>query len=477
MTETANNTIVIPNFITDSVGGVWSISSPGSNGAQVCHNGVIDTSTANVTMLLYINSTVYHENTAGNFYRAPNWALVSDPRIIESPDGTIISGPGQTITDSIGEKWSLVASGNASVGNQIAVNGVIDSVTHLVVELVYKNHQIYQLASGGWWSKSKSTDSWKNASNPIPATPTPTTTSAPTPTTAPTPTIPTPTVPTISAPPPAASAGFNRLVFNDDFTSSSTIANNSSAQSGFNWYWVGVNSTSQYQVNTSMNAAAVNNGNNGGGSFASPFGGILTMNVCNNSFQDCFQTVPNNATSTSLGQSFQHAYFEAYMQFRYDGSATGGSWPGFWSWSVEGLVAGNTGQHIENPEVDFMEYSAPVGYGTTLHDWPANGGSAVTPPWANNAPIGNDGNLWPMDDNWHLYGCLWVSTGNGTGNVKFFRDNVQCKYSADPNGNGIATGVGSPLGQVILESRHMYLILGCGTGWTTNVDYVRVWQA
>src|SRR5690242_15653161 len=112
MTETANNTTISPNFITDSTNIQWGISPPGSQGAQVARNGVIDTSTLNVASLLYVNHTVYHQNTSGNFfvYKNPGWSQVSDPRVAESAQGTTVSTVGPAIINSSGEKWTLVQS-------------------------------------------------------------------------------------------------------------------------------------------------------------------------------------------------------------------------------------------------------------------------------------------------------------------------------------------------------------------------------
>jgi hypothetical protein len=59
MAESANGTTITSAFITDASGGFWNLGSPGANGAQVCHNGSIDTTTLNVVKLLYYNHLVY----------------------------------------------------------------------------------------------------------------------------------------------------------------------------------------------------------------------------------------------------------------------------------------------------------------------------------------------------------------------------------------------------------------------------------
>ena len=49
---------------TDIAGNVWGITTK----QQVSVNGVADTTTANVTVLTYVNSLIWQQNTAGNWY-------------------------------------------------------------------------------------------------------------------------------------------------------------------------------------------------------------------------------------------------------------------------------------------------------------------------------------------------------------------------------------------------------------------------
>ncbi|CAM6054508.1 unnamed protein product [Sphagnum tenellum] len=374
----------------------------------------------------------------------------------ESPDGTSVTTPGVLIyasnttgmaapAGSVLDTWTINAAG------KILRNGIVDPVTNAVTELVYSNHTVWQCtpangASGLWWYWTGEVagvgGAWVlDVAGPATGVVTPVT-----PVVAPVP------VNSPAVPPAAAAAGFTKLVFNDDFTTTTTIAPNSSVQTGYNWYWNTqvAFGASNYSVNTSQTAASLNNGNNGGGNNASPAGGILHLiGVTGNSGNTgVLNTVPTNSTT---GQMWQHAYFEAYIQTnaaQNNGSSANG-WPGFWSWSTH-----------PDPmtEIDFFEYWPPSGknanaYGS-LHEWPANVTASVSSNIAN-------------DSNWHTFGCLW--TGNGTtGQVAWYYDNVLV-------GNPVKVGAGTNF--PALETQFSYIALSAGNPWTLQCDWIRVWQA
>ena len=68
-----------------------------------------------------------------------------------------------------------------------------------------------------------------------------------------------------AVPGPAATAGFNTLVFEDDFTTNDTIAPTQSAASGYKWYWSFATVAPGWTVDTSATAANIANGGNSGG--------------------------------------------------------------------------------------------------------------------------------------------------------------------------------------------------------------------
>jgi hypothetical protein len=459
-----NNTTVSPSFITDSLGGVWSIAESSANGGQVCHNGVIDTTTSNVTLLLYNGNIVYQENASGTFYSysSTGWVQASDPRVVaESANGTTVTTVGPALIDSTGEKWTLVKSATASLGLQIAVNGVVDATTNNVTVLIYENHRVYQENSaGGWWYKANSANAWTATTNPVP-TPTPTATPKPTATATPKPTV---APGTIVPPPQAVAVGYTNLVFNDDFTSN-TIAPSYTTSSGYNWYWSFTNTNgSECTINTGATAASVSNGNSGGGSFASSAGGILTVNT--GAFPNAnILTLPGGSLNNGsaklppLGTGrWTHFYVEAYIQCKINGNistTTSNGWPAFWSWAAEGLKdwgLGSSSLNAPATEIDFLET-----YGSIFGDTPGSWGWAIYDHGISNSP--QETNSGPkLDNNWHKYGMLWTP-----GKLSFFFDDVAVGTASDSNNS--------------LESQSLFLILGTGNKWPLNVDYVRVWQA
>jgi hypothetical protein len=261
---------------------------------------------------------------------------------------------------------------------------------------------------------------------------------------------------TLTAPSQAAAAGFNALAFNDDFTTT-TITNSTTPQTGYLWFPAvsGQTSPANYEVMTSATAASIANGNSGGGSNASPSGGILDLKgAANMTYNAQFQTAPLGYTGSTTG-TYKHGYFEADIQFNINQSSSHG-WPSFWSWSQSGATGHNT-------EVDFMETGfnnqPPSGGGNnaawTVHD---PGGSTV---------VASGSLIRPVDSNWHTYGALWQGDGK-TGSLTFFLDNVQV-------GAPVSTGIGHTVPS-LETTPGLFLTLGTGPGINMNVDWVHVWQ-
>ncbi|OJW28913.1 MAG: hypothetical protein BGO51_16445 [Rhodospirillales bacterium 69-11] len=85
---------------------------------------------------------------------------------MSSPNNTIISRPGQSITDSNGNVWTIV-------GGRVAVNGVVDAGTSNVIEMAYENGTVWQKnADNLWWGKTSLGAAWYpptgTAIDPIP---------------------------------------------------------------------------------------------------------------------------------------------------------------------------------------------------------------------------------------------------------------------------------------------------------------------
>jgi hypothetical protein len=286
------------------------------------------------------------------------------------------------------------------------------------------------------------------------------------------------------APPVAVAAGFTQLVFADDFTSTTaTVTASNSATSGFNWYpgsptagtiTVGTAPSATWPAASPSNitlyplttAASIANGNSGGGTNASPNGGIMTLNAPNgnigNAIIGSMSVNTANASTTGPG-AFLHFYAEFYAQFNIASGFTSPSWPGLWSapiYDVDSLSS-----LPARTEIDFFEWHGDGGgsnnnWGSALHNWGAG---------VDSSPL-NSTNLSTFngDSNWHTYGVLWQSTGTGTGSVTFYFD------GAEVGGSVTATGTGSSFPNT--ELYPVFLLISGPTGVNWNIDWVRVWQ-
>jgi Glycosyl hydrolase family 26 len=148
--------------LCDAAGNTWSlVASQGSLGNQIAKNGSVDPITQQVTELAYVNGTLWQKAYdtwwaySGGGWTPPNGTPTSplDGALCsESPDRAVVMGPGSGLCDSAGVVWTLVAS--ASLGNQIARDGVVDLVTQQVTELAYVNGTVWQKAYNLWWAYS-----------------------------------------------------------------------------------------------------------------------------------------------------------------------------------------------------------------------------------------------------------------------------------------------------------------------------------
>jgi hypothetical protein len=264
-----------------------------------------------------------------------------------------------------------------------------------------------------------------------------------------------------TVPAQAASAGFNTAVLNDTFSSSSDYSSSqgTTAVSGANWYpyfWA-----TATKVSIASNVMTVTGGN--------------------------IATVPTYAvgtgTATTVPGSYFHGYFEASYKFSQTGSSStsAGVWPAFW---LYGVNAQSTASGSFNcPECDIFE-AYPLG-GTsfdpiqTLHNWlyPGNGGGDSETANTDDTNemtslVGSSESANPNDGAFHTYGCLWTSTGSGTGKVQFYYDNFLVSHSGTTSYN-VGAGTSFP-GQ---EQNAMSVILQASAGQPLQVQFVRVWQA
>lgn len=162
MTTASPSGSTIP--LIDASGTTWTINSAG----QVVKNGVADTTTNQVTQLLYFNSVVYQFSTVatyGGWYGWINskWTLqtgdprvpvvVTPPVVTPSASGTL-APPAASLTDSTLAVWTLS-------GGVVSKNGTPDKSTSQVTQILYFQGVVYQFSTvptfGGWygWIGSK----------------------------------------------------------------------------------------------------------------------------------------------------------------------------------------------------------------------------------------------------------------------------------------------------------------------------------
>ena len=271
----------------------------------------------------------------------------------------------------------------------------------------------------------------------------------------------------IPIPSPAFSHGFTNRVFFDDFTSINTIDINNTKSVGYNWYTNNSWTSASYPWVTLAPTSS---------SDISIADGVLRLANDASGIGECLNSaVQADNASGYIGTVFGGgAYFEARIS--YDSTLsklTSTGTPAFWTLAIEYLV----GNASEFAEIDVFE-AIPTGSDgmvriqSTLHDWAANNKNPVVITSITGQPVG-----------FHIYGLLWVpaSKNGSTGLIEMYYDgtlvastvtNYSSSAGAIPsfepsNPNGVFS---------IVDSQHFPLILGCGTNWPMNIDWVKVYQ-
>jgi len=262
----------------------------------------------------------------------------------------------------------------------------------------------------------------------------------------------------ITAPLPAAKAGYNRLVFYDDFDSLRTIDVRGTGKPGYNWYvdrpvWgSGITEPSDYSVSNS----------------------VLTVSSTGHTGSWALSSF---SPKGNTGHSFKFGYFEARIRFDPKLGKSSKDWPAWWSLSTLHSRLNNMDHWAE---LDFIEaytgghadYSgAFVG---TVHDW-ANGSKTHYQNSNNWKPLPKSTDF----NQWHTYACLWR-----LGEITWYFDGnalMTQTYSATAPPNPLANGTSTPTPAGVFsildtEAEGMLLILGSDPEWPMYVDWVRVWQ-
>lgn len=283
------------------------------------------------------------------------------------------------------------------------------------------------------------------------------TTPNPTPTPTPTPT-PSPTV-------PAAAGKYNRLAFEDNFDSISTIDTGNTGAPGFKWYPAGVHKWGK--PDTQPNEYSVNNS-------------VLRIAPSHSTYNRNFMTRDPN---TGEGQSFGRGYYEVRMRVDADGVRNvppeNSSWPAFWAQSNH-LHRLNQRPYVELDMVEIMRKDEFLG---TL--WAHHGGQFDKSLMIKNRKADYRNPNYHSAD-WHTYGCLWDTNG-----VEWYIDGVlvlkqywgekrNLLAPNDPQQNPVAADgtnptLSNPFGLFDSETA-IDVILGTGKTWPMEVDWVRIWQ-
>ena len=288
----------------------------------------------------------------------------------------------------------------------------------------------------------------------------------------------------------AVAAGFTHLVFDDEFTTNTTIElAKAHSTNGYNWYRHGDIKPNDICINTGPGSDATAGAQ-----------GVLTIDNTPDVFNAVLQTVPPNATSAQRVGTWQHGYFEARIQYSPFVTGDGGrktGWPSFWLWAVQAL---SPFQGQKTAECDIFE-ALPLGTAgassqaiNTMHNWENSKDYAAQTNLFNTGSnnlqvslVGSTKSAQPTDGAWHTYGCLWASNGNGSGTAQFYYDGFLIVHQRGVTtfltgtNQRLAPGQisGSTIGTSLtaMETDNMFMYLGTAQGWPMSVDWVRVWQA
>ena len=255
-----------------------------------------------------------------------------------------------------------------------------------------------------------------------------------------------------NVPAPAKKAGYTRLVFCDDFDSPETIDMKCTHAPGYKWYldrpfgWADVD----------LKGIAVENS-------------ILTIKTEDHAAG----WGPSSYSSHGrTGNSFRYGYFEAKIRFDPKLGVNASYFPAWWSFSVNHAVFNGDDQWAE---LDFFEAMPEEDgvyrgcYVATVHDWIYSDGKPGNHQNPNNWHPGV-----VNDDDWHVYGCLWMP-----GRIEWYFDGKMIagvSYSADEMPVPLSESSSFKGCYSFMDGEDMLLILGTSADWPIEVDWVNVWQ-
>ncbi len=252
-----------------------------------------------------------------------------------------------------------------------------------------------------------------------------------------------------TVPMPARQAQFERLIFDDDFDSESTIDVKSSGNERFKWFvdlpfrWPDPHA--QVSVRDS----------------------VLTINARAGTYNNGNWSLSTKSPGSRAGRTFKYGYFESRLRFGPQSNGKSGGWPAFWAISERRVLEESDARYAE---LDFFEVAGKR-FNGTVHDW-------VEPPSGSKVKsrMNSATHLSEIEYNfseWHTVSCLWEP-----GRVSWYIDESMIieQYYSDqaepfPNNERHPRGTYSSL-----DYDPLMVVLGTGEGWPLEVDWVRIWR-
>ena len=290
---------------------------------------------------------------------------------------------------------------------------------------------------------------------------------------------------------PAIAAGYDTIIFEDDFDNTSNIDMADTRTAGFMWYrkmWFGLPIINPDQISISDSVLKIGNGTGN-------WPAIVTA-------------IDTGVTDAYVGTVFEDGcYFEMRMKFDpADWTAGFGTTgiPNFYSMSIEhiadpdsvslGKWPGQASGYSHFIEFDFMETNsnATTSYLSVTHDW----GGTAPEPGSGAYPINivNGGNniinVGEIDfTKFHDYGFLWVPQVDSTpGRLQRYFDGVLVSslYFLGPPGSPPLPNTDNSFTPVtagaadrtysIIDQHRLAVLIGAGKDWPIYVDWIKVWQ-
>ncbi len=249
---------------------------------------------------------------------------------------------------------------------------------------------------------------------------------------------------TPAPPPQAVAAGYNRLAFDEEFSSFNGIDMSNTGKPGYNFY-----RRLPFGRVEPTNDLSISNG-------------VLTINSQRHSYNLGLISICKNGSGWNGFTASGGAYFEASIRF--DPTVSAHGWPSFWTMAAEHFYGGQNTNFLEIDffEYDTLQYGQPQNtYGGAIHLWATSKVQSTNNQAHNRFLI-----TAPPDTDWknsfNTVGTLWAPGSH----IDYYFNNT---LTTDTNPYSLYPQL-QPM-----DNQHMPVIIG-SDGWPMKVDWVRVWQ-